>query len=99
MKLLVTQNSYNVLSTQLSEALTIHATDTVFDRCLEIEEYHTCMHVQYAVASQRLLPLSLLQMKCTDVHTVTSKQLYRLLHYSAVSSSAHKWPTKVHYMS
>ena len=43
-------------------------------------------------------------MKCTDVHTVTSKHLYRLLHYSAVSSSAYKWPvykwpTKVHYMS
>ena len=60
MKLLVTQNSYNVLSTQLSEELTIHATDTVFDRCLEIEEYHTCMHVQYAVASQRLSLLSIL---------------------------------------
>ena len=59
-KLLVTQNSYNVLSTQLSEELTIHTTDTVFDRCLEIEEYHTCMHIQYAVASRRLSLLSIL---------------------------------------
>ena len=43
--------------------------------------------------------LSILQMKCTDVHAVTSKHLYRLLHYSADSSSVYKCPTKVHYMS
>ena len=50
---------------------------------------------------ERLSLLSILHMKCTDVHAVTSTQLYRLyiLCYSAVSSSAYKLPTKLHYMS
>ena len=30
---------------------------------------------------------SILQMKCTDVHAVTSKQLYRLLHYTVQSAA------------
>ena len=50
---------------------------------------------------ERLSLLSILHMKCTDVHAVTSTQLYRLyvLCYSAVSSSAYKLPIKLHYMS
>ena len=99
------------ISTQLSEELTTYnryMTDVWSLR----NTMHACtfstgrpcsscsaLAVDVAVVSQRLSLLSILQMKCTDVHTVTSKQLYRLLPHSAVSSSVYKWPTKVHYMS
>ena len=42
---------------------------------------------------QRLSLLSILLMKCTDVHAVTSEQLYRLLHYTVQTTARpSKWP-------
>ena len=52
-----------------------------------------CMYVQAGQADKverqhcrNTFTASIIQMKCTDVYTVTSKQLYRLLHYTVQSA-------------
>ena len=51
----------------------------------------SCSALDMWLVSPRLSLLSILQMKCTDVHAVTSKQLYRLLHYTVQTAA---WPCK-----
>ena len=53
----------------------------------------SALDVDMWIVNPRLSLLSILLMKYTDVHAVTSEQLYRLLHYTVQTTARpSKWP-------